>query len=99
MRRLSGLPLVVAGIVLISAVHVHYHWLVSRVDLRALGWVAIVCGGTALLVAQLAAARGVKIPHWQGLGPRLMFVGGAFWLALHHLPNPGIDLVSLGLIA
>lgn len=99
MRRLSGLPLVVAGIVLISAVHVHYGWLVKHVDVVALGWVAIVSGGVALLIGQFAAARKVRIPQLLALGPRLMFGGGAFWLAL-HLPNPpGVDLVSLGLIA
>ncbi|MFL6074771.1 MAG: hypothetical protein ACJ73S_15350 [Mycobacteriales bacterium] len=99
MRRLSGLPLMVAGIVLISAVHVHYRWLVKHVDVPALGWVAIVSGGAALLVAQFAAARRVRVPHLLGLGPRLMFAGGAFWLALHLPSPPGLDLVSLGLIA
>jgi hypothetical protein len=98
-RRLSGLPLVIAGIVLISAVHVHYRWLARHVDVRALGWVAIIAGGVALLIAQFAASRKVRIPRLLALGPRLMFAGGAFWLAL-HVPNPpGVDLVSLGLIA
>lgn len=95
MRIQTAIGMTVVGLVLGFAVTASPSWL----SIGLLGGTLVIAGLAGLTLATMGRASHTRREAWHAIGPWLMAVGGALWLAIHPPYVRFIDLVSLGFIA